>query len=246
MRISEWQRVIAGSVARPFLLPGLICDETIWSAQLRDLAEYGPVAMPGFGSARSLGEMAELALAQAPARMSLVGHSMGARVALEMVRRAPERIERLALLDTGIHLPRPGEAAARNALVALGRDQGMAALVDRWLPPMIAPARREDPAVVEPLRAMCLRAGIETFEAHVAALLDRPEVESLLPGIGCPVLVGVGREDEWSPPHQHEAIAALVPGARLVVFEGAGHMAPVEAPDAVSCALLDWLGRPAG
>jgi pimeloyl-ACP methyl ester carboxylesterase len=120
----------------------------------------------------------------------------------------------------------------------------MAALVDAWLPPMVASPRCDDDAFMAPLRAMCIEAGLSRFEAQIAALLDRPEVESLLPQIDCPVLVAVGREDRWSPPSQHEAIAALIPDARLVVIEGAGHMLPLEAPDALNHAIADWLGRP--
>jgi pimeloyl-ACP methyl ester carboxylesterase len=189
--------------------------------------------------------MAQLALEAAPDRFSLVGHSMGARVALEVYRLAPARVERLALLDTGVHLPQPGEAEKRHALLHIGRSKGAAALVELWLPPMIGPERRQDESLMAPLRRMCIEAGVDAFEAQITALLNRPEVESLLPDIRCPVLVGVGRQDAWSPVEQHEAMAAAIPGAELEVFEKAGHMAPVEAPEAVNSALRRWLERPA-
>jgi len=227
-----------------YLLPGLICDETIWAAQIESLGEFRPVAVRGYGDARSLAQMAERVLRSAPAQISVAGHSMGARVALEMYRREPERIERLALLDTGVHALAKGETGKRLALFELGRQKGMEALVDAWLPPMVHPARAADAAFMEPLRQMCLRAGLAKFENQMTALLERPEVRSLLGEIACPTLVGVGSDDAWAPVGQHREIAAAIPGATLAVFDRARHMSPVEAPDQVAAALRQWLARP--
>ena len=141
------------SVAAPLVcLPGLLCDARMFAGQRA--AFLGMIAIDGFGERRSLAEMAAYALSVAPPRMALLGHSMGARVALEMWRLAPGRIERLALVSTGIHPPQPGEATKRHALRDLGLREGAAALVDAWLPPMIAPANRT-PALIEPLRRIC-------------------------------------------------------------------------------------------
>jgi pimeloyl-ACP methyl ester carboxylesterase len=224
------------------LLPGLMCDARIWGPQLRAFADQGATAAD-YGDANSLEEMARRAIAPAPGRVSLVGHSMGARVALEVYRRWPERVERLALLDTGIHLPGPGEAGKRHALLALGRAEGIGRLVDEWLPPMVHPARRSDAALMEPLRDMAMAGGADRYEAQITALLGRQDVSALLPTIRCPTLVGVGRQDEWSPVEQHREIAAAIPDSELVIFEDAGHMAPVEAPDQVNAALRRWLAR---
>lgn len=223
-------------------LPGLLCDARMFAGQRAAFPEM--MAIDGFGERRSLAGMAAQALAVAPPLMSLLGHSMGGRVALEMWRQAPERIERLALVSTGIHPPRPGEAEKRHALLDLGEREGAAALVDAWLPPMIAPANRT-PALVEPLRRMCLDAGTAVFAAQIEALLARPPVEALLSAIDCPVLVAVGSEDVWSPPEQHRAIARRIPGARLTIIAGAGHMLPAEVPDAFNQAIADWLASPA-
>lgn len=232
-----------GSAAPLVLLPGLLCDSQVWPTEA--LALTRPVFAPdGYGDAASLVAMAERVLAAAPPRFSLLGHSMGARVALEILRREPGRIERLALVSTGVHPPRPGEAEARYALLDLGRTRGAEALVDQWLPPMLAPSRREDADLMAPLRAMCVRAGVEAFANQITALLRRPDVESLLPGVAVPALVLVGSEDRWSPPEQHRRIAEAVPGARLRVVEGAGHMLPAEAPDAFVEAVAAWLAEP--
>lgn len=227
---------------RLMLLPGLICDSRIFAAQRECLGDV--VVVNGFGTLESIEAMARHALAQAPARIALLGHSMGARVALEMYRQAPARIARLALVSTGVHGVKPGEAEKRQALIDLGRAQGAGALVDHWLPPMVAPRRIGDADLIEPLRAMCIEAGVDAFAAQVHALLGRPDAKSLLPNVTCPTLVMVGSVDSWSPPAQHAAIAAMIPDARLNVIDGAGHMLPAEAPHAFNAAIADWLSMP--
>lgn len=225
------------------LLPGLLCDATAWAPQVAAFADERPVSVVDYGMADSLDAMADVVLEQAPARFALAGHSMGGRVALEVIARAPERVTRLALFDTGTHGVRPGEAEARRALLTLGEANGMAALVDRWFPPMVADERRDDDAFMTPLRGMAMRPGVRGYARQIAALLGRRDARVVLAGIAVPTLVGVGELDGWSPPSQHEAIAAAVIGAELVVFPGSGHMAPVETPEAVNQAIHAWLPR---
>jgi pimeloyl-ACP methyl ester carboxylesterase len=225
-----------------YLLPGLLCDEVTWAHQVEGLADLAEVRVPSFYGFDSLAAMAASVLAGAPDRFAVAGHSMGARVALELIRTAPERVERLALLDTGTHPVREGEPEKRQELVDLAFREGMAALAARWLPPMVHPdAPRRDKALLETLTAMVCRATPEIFTGQVRALLGRPDADPLLPSIKCPTLVGVGRQDAWSPVSQHEPIAAAIPGATLVIFEDSGHMAPMEAPQAVTGALRTWL-----
>jgi pimeloyl-ACP methyl ester carboxylesterase len=227
------------------LLPGLLCDATVWEPQVTALAPLAEIRVANFRGFDSITAMAQAVLAAAPARFALAGHSMGARAALEVVRLAPERVERLALLDTGTHPLRAGEAENRQELVDLANRDGMAALVARWLPPMVHPDRLADEPLMAKLRAMVERMSPAIHASQIKALLERPDAEAVLPTIRCPVLVGVGRQDAWSPPSQHEAIVAAVPHAKLVVFENSGHMAPIEAPEAVTAALREWLAVPA-
>lgn len=222
------------------LVAGLLCDETVWSAQRAALEGECDVFTPSLWGLDSIPGMARAVLDAAPRRFALAGHSLGARVALEVVRQAPERVERLALLDTGVHPVRPGEAEKRQELIDLARREGMAALAARWLPPMVHPDRVRDPALMDPLAAMVCRASPDIFERQVRALLARPDAAAVLPGIRCPTLVACGRQDAWSPLSQHEPIAAAIPGARLAVIESSGHMSTVEAPEAVARLLLDW------
>jgi pimeloyl-ACP methyl ester carboxylesterase len=228
-----------------FLLPGLLCDETVWAHQVAALASFAEIRVADFRSFDSLTAMARAVLAGAPERFALAGHSMGARVALEVVRLAAPRVARLALLDTGTHEVRPGEVAKRQELVDLANREGMMALAARWLPPMVHPDRLGDERLMAPLHAMILRMTPAIHARQIKALLDRPDAEAVLPTIRCPVLIGVGRQDAWSPLAQHEAIAAAIPHAKLVVFEDSGHMAPMEAPEAVTAALRGWLMAPA-
>jgi pimeloyl-ACP methyl ester carboxylesterase len=223
-------------------LPGLLCDASVFTAQVEALRPYADVVVADFSRQDSLVEMARAALTLREGPIVAIGHSMGARAALEMVRLAPERIVRLALLDTGVHPRRDGEEANRQGLVDLADREGMAALAESWLPPMVHEAHTGDADLMEPLKAMVMRATPDQHRRQIRALLDRPDARPLLPAITCPTLVMVGRQDRWSPLAQHEEIAALIPNATLVVIEDSGHMAPVEQPEAVTRALLAWLG----
>jgi pimeloyl-ACP methyl ester carboxylesterase len=218
-----------------FLLPGLLCDETIWADQR---AALGDVIVPDFRHVNSIEAMAQIVLDRAPERFSVAGHSMGGRVALEVVRVAPDRVERLALLDTGVHPRAADEESKRWALVELARSEGMAALAARWLPPMLHP---DHSAPLKPLTEMVMRSTPETFENQQRALLDRPDARAVLRLIQCPTLVLCGRQDIWSPVSQHEEIAASIPHSKLAIVDDCGHMSPVEQPGAVTGALLAWM-----
>lgn len=222
-----------------FLLPGLLCDEYVWRPQIAGLSV--PCRVADFRGFDSLTAMAQSVLDQAPQRFAVAGHSMGGRVALEIMRLAPKRVTKLALLDTGIHPTRPGEAEKRQVLVDLADQKGMNALAKAWLPPMVHPDRTNDQALMAPLTAMVERMTPEIFSKQIRALLNRRDAAPVLPTIACPTLVAVGRQDGWSPVEQHQQIADIIPGAKLVVFEECGHMSTVESPEAVTAALKDWL-----
>ncbi|HEU4651741.1 MAG TPA: alpha/beta hydrolase [Croceibacterium sp.] len=221
-------------------LPGLICDARIYAPQLAAFPESR--AVDGYGQVDTLEGMARVALEQAPESFDLFGHSMGGRVALEVYRLAPGRVRRLALSSTGMHPLGPNETANRRALQAIGHDEGFEALVDTWLPPMVAEANRAKPIFAD-MRRMCLDAGQAVFDAQIEALLGRPEQESLLAQVRCPALVMTGELDGWSGPAQHEAIAAQIADSTLVIVPGAGHMLPLEAPETVNQAIAAWLAR---
>lgn len=224
-----------------YLLSGLLCDKTVWAPLLPGLEHLANVHTVDFAGFDDIGAMADLVLDNAEDGFALAGHSMGARVALEVYRKAPDRVGRLALLSTGVHPMNPGEQENRQRLIDLAHHEGMDALANHWLPPMLLEANRSNPAVTQPLLEMVLGMTPTIYQDQVHALLNRPDATQQLKNIRCPVLVGVGRQDQWSPLAQHELIASQIQGSRLVVFENSGHMAPFEVPDQVLSALVTWL-----
>ena len=224
------------------LLPGLVCDRDVWAAQedalSRDCSVY---VMPHFYGHTSLRSMARAVLEMAPERFALAGHSMGGRVAFQIMAEAPERVERLALFSTGVVPASPEEPARRQPMIDLAREQGMAALAAAWLPMIVHPDRLREAAFMERLTAMICRATPEIYAGQVKALMTRPDFRPLLPKIACPTLVACGRQDLWSPLAQHEDIAAKNSDAKLAIIEDCAHMVTVERPDAVSALLRDWM-----
>ncbi|HVE52234.1 MAG TPA: alpha/beta hydrolase [Ramlibacter sp.] len=226
------------------LLPGLLCDAAAWKGVIAAMPAVDCV-VPAYGRLDSIAAMARHVLASVPGgRLCIAGHSMGGRVALEMARLAPARIDRLALLDTGFQPRAPGAAGAaeesgRLALLQLARDRGMRGMGRAWARGMVHPDHRDAP-VFEAILQMIGRSDASTFEAQIRALLGRPDATDVLASLRCPTLIACGREDAWSPLARHREMHALVPHADLVVIEHAGHMAPMEQPQAVASALRGW------
>lgn len=222
---------------RTVLIPGLLCDRFCFEPLLAMLS----AEVADCTTQDSLTTMAQDVLSAHPGPLQVVGHSMGARVALEVARLAPDRVTRLVLMDTGIHPLRDGEREKRDAITRLAYDEGMQALAERWLPPMVWGPNRADAALMDGLRAMVLRMNPDIHARQIRALVDRPDASAYLGQITCPVLLIVGREDQWSPVSQHEDMLALLPDARLEIVEKAGHFAPVERPDVVAALIADFL-----
>jgi pimeloyl-ACP methyl ester carboxylesterase len=228
------------------LLPGLICDQTVWQQQIDALSDVAVCTCADYGSLDSIPAMAEAVLRLAPERFSIAGHSMGGRVALEVYRLAPHRVERIALLNTG-SLARPTgeageeEARKRGQLVTLAHSKGMHAMLRQWLPPMIDSRRINDAALVNAIIEMMSRKTPDIFAAQVQALLARPEAGAVLDQIRCPALLLTGREDGWSTPEQHRTMAAKIAGSQIAIVPDCGHMSMLERPTEVSAALRAWL-----
>ncbi|MDX3904584.1 MAG: alpha/beta hydrolase [Pigmentiphaga sp.] len=228
------------------LLPGLLCDRAVWEDQCARFGSQYECQVPDYGLIDSITGMAEHVLRHAPAdTFSLAGHSMGGRVALEVVRLAPQRVLRLALLDTGYQALAPGpagesERAGRLALLQTAREQGMREMGRIWARGMVHPDRVEGP-LFESILDMLERRTPDIFAAQIRALLARPDATPHLARIACPTLVLCGRQDTWSPLSRHEALAAEIPGARLAAIEESGHMTTMEQPDAVNEAFEQWL-----
>lgn len=230
------------------LVPGLMCDHTVWEPLLGSLERNRSVAIAEHGESNSLHQMAQRMLDLAPPQFLVAGHSMGARVALEAFRLAPSRIRGIALLDTG-YLPRaPGaagheEVRKRRALLQIAQSEGVRKMAQVWVQGMVHPDRLKDDALIENIVAMFSRKSADTFAHQIQALLDRPDASEVLRTLDVPNLILCGRQDSWAPVAQHAAMCALIPNAQLAVIDEAGHMAPMEQPVAVSLALSQWLER---
>lgn len=222
-------------------IPGLLSDAWIWHNQLDAFAARGPIHIPKLTEAPTLTAMAEQVLAETSGPLAVAGHSMGGRVAFEMVRLAPERIERLAGISTGLDVPHPAEGGKRAKLLELARQEGMAALAAQTVIPTMIEAHRQDAALVEGLTQMVERATPEIMERQQNALLVRPDASTYLGAVRCPTAFICGREDRWTPASQHETLHALVPGSTLTLIDNCGHMSLIEAPGAVNAALAVWL-----
>jgi pimeloyl-ACP methyl ester carboxylesterase len=224
------------------LIPGLLSDFYVWQPVADAFCTQMEVVIADVSAGGSLTEMAADILQRNAGPLWIFGHSMGGRIALEMVRLAPDRVMRLVLADTGVHPPKDGEEAMRQRVIDCAHNEGMAALADMWLPPMVHPQRLEDKALMQGLRAMVLRADAHQHERQIKALLARPDASAGLAEITCPTLLLAGRQDSWSPVEQHEKMMAILPNAQMGVIEDAGHFAPIERPAEVIAALRDWIG----
>jgi pimeloyl-ACP methyl ester carboxylesterase len=232
------------------LIPGLMCDGAVWEPLLPALTPHASCQIIDHGHASSLTVMAQQVLDAVPPRFALAGHSMGGRVAMEVLRLAPERVMRLALLDTGYKARPSGpagdeEARKRYELLELARSQGVRAMALKWVQGMVHPARLGDTAFIDAIVSMFERKTADIFENQIKALLTRPDATPVLASAQLPTLVLCGRDDSWAPVSQHEEIAALIPGKVLLrVVQSAGHMSTMEQPGTVAHAMLEWLGHP--
>jgi pimeloyl-ACP methyl ester carboxylesterase len=227
------------------LLPGLACDADVWKDQVHAFSEITSVRVIDYGLSDSIGKMAEVALDGAPERFAIAGHSMGGRVAFEIVRRAPERVAGMAVLDTAYRAFAGGEAGERekeqrSALLSVARTKGMRAMSQFWMKGIIHPDRMADTKLTDAIVEMMGRKTPEIFAAQIKALLERPDATPVLSAVRCPSMVLVGRQDTWSSIAGHREIAALIPHATLAVIEHCGHMSPMERPADVTAAMTAW------
>jgi len=228
------------------LVPGLMCDDAVWRHQIAALSASYDIQVAEHALCDSLGLMAERILDTAPARFAMAGHSMGGRVALEVMARAPERLTKLALLDTGYQALAPGEAserekAGRYRLLEIAERDGMLAMAKDWASGMVYPPRLADRPLMHAIQSMIARASVAQFSAQIRALIERPDRTALLATMRLPTLILCGRNDSWSPLARHEDMARLIAGSQLVAVPDCGHMSTMERPAEVSAALLAWL-----
>lgn len=224
-----------------YFLSGLLCDETIWNAQLQSLPSSFIPHVFSFPDFNSITDMAEYVLPYLQEGSIIVGHSMGARVAIELYRLSSHNISAIALLDFGIHEKKIGETEKRLNLLNAVDKYGMSYLIEHWLKPMVYEKNINNDQLFKPMQKMVLKQSANSFKNQIYALLNRPQAENIFSSIQVPLYIGVGREDQWSTLEQHQKICELNSLAKLHTYECSGHMSPVEAAHQVNISLIKWL-----
>jgi pimeloyl-ACP methyl ester carboxylesterase len=228
------------------LVPPLLCSPLAYAPVLDVAWSFGAVSLADTRSDDSIAAMATRLLRDAPERFALVGTSMGGYVALEVVRQAPERVRALALVSTSARADTPEQIGARRQQSQLVEDGQFAALVDAAFAGVVAAANQSSQALLGLWRAMTAAVGPEAFLRQQAAVIGRVDSRALLPSIACPTTVIHGADDRLMPVELGREIAASIPGADLVIIDGAGHFAFSEQPDAGRAAVRNFLARSAG
>jgi pimeloyl-ACP methyl ester carboxylesterase len=223
------------------LVPGLLCSARLFAAQVPDLWRFGSVTIADHRQDDSLDSIAARILEGAPPRFALCGLSMGGYIAYAVLRAAPERVARLALIDTAARADTPEQTERRQKQIALAQAGKLAEVVDALLPLFLHKDHLGDPALVKIVRDMAEDTGPDAFVRQQRAIISRPDSRLDLPKIKCPTTVIVGDGDTLTPPKVAEEIAGLIPGSRLVTIANCGHLSPIEKPEAVTKALVEWM-----
>ncbi len=223
------------------LLPGLNCSARLYGEQIPALWRFGPVAVADHRRDDSMAAIARRVLAAAPPRFALAGLSMGGYIAFEILRQAPDRVAKLALLDTGAGAELPERTAQRKPLIALAEQGRFVEITDNQFPLLVYQRRRGDVTLKAIVRTMNEETGPEAYCRQQQAIIGRPDSRPGLAAITCPTLVLVGDDDQLTPPALAREMAAAIRGARLVVVPECGHLSTLERPQAVNDALVEWM-----
>jgi pimeloyl-ACP methyl ester carboxylesterase len=225
------------------LIPGLNCDARLYAPQWPALTPGRSVMVARHDRDESLEAVVQRLLATAPERFALCGLSMGGYVAFEVMRQAPQRVTRLALLDTTAKPPTPETNAPREQMIALAQKGAFDNVTTLLWQKLVAPARLADEDLRLLVRAMADAIGADGFVRQQRAIMARPDSRPGLSAIAVPTLVLVGEEDAITPPAEALEIAeGIGAAARLVTIPACGHLSTLESPEAVTAELLAWLG----
>lgn len=227
-----------------YLLPGLLCDAQLWAPQVEALSDIAEIAIGDMTRGTNAAELADALLADAPSdRFALAGLSMGGYLAQEIMRRAPERVTRLALLDTTATSDTPEQTQRRKDLIDLAQRGEFKGITPRLLPMFIHEDRLNDAELVGIVESMAANIGRDAFLRQQQVIMSRVDGHADLPNVACDTLLICGRQDVLTPLDKHEKMLALLPNARLLVIEECGHLSTLERPDEVNAAMRDWLLR---
>ena len=227
------------------LLPGLLCDGALWAPQVSALSDLVDCWIPESLSEDTISAMAKHVLRDVPfEHFALAGLSMGGYICMEIMRQAAHRVRALALLDTRAVADTPEETRRRHELVRLAQTaRGFQPVTRRMLPLLIHPSRLNDITLIEIVRGMAQRTGVDAFVRQQQAIIARPDSRDVLAQVRVPSLILCGREDALTPLVHHEEMARLIPGAELVVIDGCGHLPTLEQAESVIQAMRRWVQR---
>lgn len=225
------------------LVPGLLCDAALWRPQVTQFNSERSITIADTTQDDSIAWIAARLVAAAPPRFALAGLSMGGYVALEVMRQAPDRVERLALLDTSARPETPDSAEVRRSLMNVAEEGTFRGVTTRLMPRLIHPSRLEDEELTGTIMQMALNIGKDAYLRQQTAILNRIDSRPSLSRISCPTLVLVGHEDQRTPPDHASEMAADIRNAKLVVVPDCGHLSTIERPEAVNKALGHWFER---
>ncbi|MCT8974437.1 alpha/beta hydrolase [Microbaculum marinisediminis] len=223
-------------------VPGLLCTKALFGPQLAAFEGRVQCTVADHTRHDGMKAIVDSILDVAPERFVLVGLSMGGYIALEMAEHAPERMTKLVLMDTTARPDRPEQTAFREALMAQARADGLGPVIDQLLPLFVDDSRLGDAALVATIRQMADDTGVDAFVRQQTAIIGRKDARPDLGDVRCPTLVVCGDRDRLTPLELSEEIAAGIPGARLEMIEGSGHLTTLEKPEAVNTVLEEFLG----
>jgi pimeloyl-ACP methyl ester carboxylesterase len=223
------------------LVPGLACSPRIFAAQLPALWQQGPVFVANHLRDNTMTAIARRILAEAPPRFALAGHSMGGYVCLEIYRQAPDRVARLALLNTYARPDMPEAAEHRRRWIAEVTQGRYHAVLERLFVDAVHPNLAHDAVLKQIVLDMGDQVGPDAFIRQLEAIMTRDDARPVLASITCPTLVLTSDSDNAVPNKASFAMAEAIPGAKLVVVPECGHLPPLEQPDMLTAALRDWL-----
>jgi len=223
-------------------VPGLLCDELMWRPQLTALAAVADCWVADHTRSETMAEVAADVLRDAPfEKFALAGLSMGGYVALEMVRQAEHRVQKLALLDTSARADTPEQSRKRRDFISLAERGRFLGITHILLPMLVHRSHLANQELVSTIKKMAKNTGKDAFIRQERAIISRADSLPLLPRIACPTLVMCGRQDTLIPLARHEEMAARIPGSRLEIVEECGHLSTMERPAETSAALARWL-----
>lgn len=223
------------------LIPGLLASPRLYAAQIPQLWRFGPVTLADHTRDDDIGAIAARILATAPQRFALAGLSMGGYVAFEILRQAPQRVARLALLDTSARADTPEQSSLRRSQMQQAEGGQLVQIANAQFERAVHPRHRSDAALCAINQRMAEEVGAAAFVRQQRALIGRPDSRPGLAEIRCPTLVLVGDGDELTPPELAAEIAAGIRAAHLVTVPQSGHLSSLEQPEAVGAALCEWL-----